>query len=228
MEYSEFVKEMRQRSDPLWAEIIKHPFVRGIGDGTLSKDRFEFYLKQDYAYLIEFSRVFALAAAKARNLADMTMFADLLNATLKMEMELHRRVCADYGITNEELEGTKPGLTTTAYAKFLNYACYEGALSDITAVLLPCASGYVEIAENLRSKGMPDQKHYRDWIETYSSDEMNDLVQWLIDKMNCFARESSTEQKEHWFYLYQYSARFELLFFEMGWTKEEWPPIIPV
>ncbi|HEY5190642.1 MAG TPA: hypothetical protein VII77_01550, partial [Candidatus Deferrimicrobium sp.] len=56
-----FYRELREKTDPLWETIFHHPFVKGIGDGTLSRDRFEFYLKQDYVYLIDFSRVFALA-----------------------------------------------------------------------------------------------------------------------------------------------------------------------
>jgi len=53
-----FYGEIRRKTDPLWKRVSDHPFVRGIGDGTLSADRFEFYLKQDYVYLIDFSRVF--------------------------------------------------------------------------------------------------------------------------------------------------------------------------
>src|SRR4030043_301560 len=93
-----FYQEMRKKSDRLWNAIFQHPFVKGIGDGTLTRDRFEFYLKQDYVYLIDFSRVFALACAKSRTLPDMGTFAALLYATLNMEMELHRKTCAAFGI----------------------------------------------------------------------------------------------------------------------------------
>ena len=65
-----FYQEMRHASDPLWQAILAHPFVTGIGDGTLSRDRFEFFLKQDYVYLIDFSRVFALASAKSWQLQE--------------------------------------------------------------------------------------------------------------------------------------------------------------
>ena len=35
-------QEMRQKTGPLWEDIFAHPFVRGIGDGSLSRDRFEY------------------------------------------------------------------------------------------------------------------------------------------------------------------------------------------
>src|SRR3989337_2553888 len=75
-------QEMRRKADPLWQAIFAHAFVKGIGDGSLARDRFEFYLKQDYLYLIDFSRVFALACAKSQDLGDMRTFAKLLSSAL--------------------------------------------------------------------------------------------------------------------------------------------------
>src|SRR4030066_613892 len=171
MANASFSREMRQRADPLWRAIFEHPFVRGLGDGSLSRDRFEFYLKQDYAYLIDFSRGFALASAKSRVLEEMGTFAALLHATLNPEMELHRKICADFGIPAEELVRSRKTMITSAYTGLLVRTCYEGDLSDILAVLLPCACGYVEIGQRLAPQGVPDIPHYRDWIRTYSSRE---------------------------------------------------------
>jgi len=221
-----FYQELRQKSDPLWQAVFGHPFVRGIGDGTLSRDRFEFYLKQDYAYLIDFSRVFALAAAKAWSLPDMGTFATLLNVTLNTEMELHRKTCAAFGIPVEELEKTRKAMITSAYTDLLVRTCYEGSLSDILAVLVPCACGYVEIAGKLKSQGLPDDRFYRDWIETYSSREFREFADWLIEKMNEHAEQAPAQRKEYWNRLYESSARFEYLFFDMSWKKEEWPASI--
>ncbi len=221
-----FYREMRQKADPLWQAIFEHPFVRGIGDGTLSRDRFEFYLKQDYVYLIDFSRVFALASVKSWNLQDMGTFATLLNATLNMEMELHRKTCAAFGILAQDLEKTRKSMITSAYTNLLVRTCYEGSLSDILAVLVPCACGYVEIAQRLKSQGPPDNRFYQDWISTYSSREFVDLTDWLIGKMNEHAENASAQRKEYWYRLYELSTRFEYLFFDMSWKKEEWPAAI--
>lgn len=223
MAKASFYREVREKADPLWQAVLGHPFVRGIGDGTLSRDRFEFYLKQDYAYLIDFSRVFALAAAKAWTLGDMGTFATLLNVTLNTEMELHRKTCAAFGIPAGELEKTRKGMITTAYTDRLVRTCYEGSLSDIVAVLVPCACGYVEIARTLKSRGLPDDRFYRDWIETYSSREFREFADWLIAKMNEHAGHASAQRKEYWYRLYESSARLEYLFFDMSWKKEEWP-----
>src|SRR5271154_1696965 len=76
---------LRAKCAAIWRRESEHPFVRGLGDGTLPADRFSFYLEQDYLFLIDYSRVFALASAKARDLATMRLFAELLGGTLKVE-----------------------------------------------------------------------------------------------------------------------------------------------
>lgn len=212
-------REMRERSDPLWQAIFGHPFVQGIGDGSLSRDRFEFFLKQDYVYLVDFSRVFALACARSRNLEEMGTFAALLSSTLNQEMELHRKTCAAFGIPAHELENTVKSMITAAYSDFLVRTCHEGDLTDILAVLLPCACGYSEIGRRLRSQGLPENRFYRDWIETYSSREFLELGDWLIGRMNAYACDAPAQRRESWYRLYESSARFEYLFFDMSWKR---------
>ena len=42
---------------------LAHPVVRGIGAGTLDERRFRHWLAQDYLFLLDYVRLFALAAA---------------------------------------------------------------------------------------------------------------------------------------------------------------------
>jgi thiaminase/transcriptional activator TenA len=227
MSSQRFSQELRNRSDSLWSRILRHPFVQGIGDGSLDTEIYAYYLRQDYVYLIEFSRVFALASAKARDLKDMSTFAELLRATLTTEMDLHRRTCAGFGLTAADLEQTEPALVTTAYTSFLVKTCYEGSLADILSVLLPCAAGYVEIAQHLKENGLPSVAYYRDWIETYSSKEFIDFSRWLENRLDSYAVQAADSQRDEWYRAYLWSSRFELLFFEMAWSQERWPSVVP-
>ena len=200
--------------------------MTGIGDGSLSRERYEFFLKQDYIYLIDFSRVFALASAKAQQLEDMSYFATLLDATLNTEMALHRKTCAEFGIPSEELEKTEPAMVTTAYTHFLVRTCYEGSILDILSVLLPCAVGYTEIGQSLKTQYPPADPFYREWIDTYASDEFVAFANWLIDKTNLIVKGTLPETKKHLQRLYILSARFEYLFFDMSWNMETWPAAV--
>ena len=95
---------LRQKVAGIWEAQHEHPFVRGIGDGTLGLERFQFWLRQDYVFLIEFARLLALAAARSPDLETMTRFARLITETLETEMSVHRAYAAEFGIAAEELE----------------------------------------------------------------------------------------------------------------------------
>ena len=87
-------ERLRQAVAPIWQKTLTHPFVTGLGDGALPLENFRFYMGQDYVFLIEYSRLLALATAKAPDLDTMGRFANLLDATLNREMALHREFAA--------------------------------------------------------------------------------------------------------------------------------------
>jgi len=77
-------------AEQVWEAQHAHPFVRGIGDGTVDVEKFKFWVRQDYLFLIDYARLLALAAAKAPDVGTMRRFSDLVRATLNVDMELHR------------------------------------------------------------------------------------------------------------------------------------------
>ena len=85
-----FADDIERRAMPIRQAILAHPFITGIGDGTLPVDKFQHYVKQAYVYLIDYSRVLALASARAPDLESMGWFARLRDEILNTEMELHR------------------------------------------------------------------------------------------------------------------------------------------
>src|SRR5699024_11271349 len=101
------------RVESVWKAYLEHHLVKRICEGDLEVEKFKHYLKQDYLYLIEYSCIFAIGAAKAKDLKSMTMFADLLHGTMNFEMDLHREYAEKFGISNEELEDTEPTATMT-------------------------------------------------------------------------------------------------------------------
>ena len=78
-----FTDELRRTAAPIWEADLKHPFVRGMADGSLPTEKFKFYLIQDYLFLLDYSRVFAYGVIKAHDETTMAMFAQLLNETLE-------------------------------------------------------------------------------------------------------------------------------------------------
>src|SRR4030067_1688418 len=114
-----FSEQLRKTGHPIWEANFNHPFVQGIGKGILAEDKFIFFLEQDYVFLIEYCRFFGLVIAKSTGLEEMRKFSEILQATVSVEMELHRRVCADFGITAKKLEQTKPAPYNSGYTSYL-------------------------------------------------------------------------------------------------------------
>ena len=74
----------------IWADYHTHPFVKGIGDGSLDQKKFRYYMIQDYLYLIDYTKVFAVGVAKAKDLSVMKLFAASTHNILDGEMDIHR------------------------------------------------------------------------------------------------------------------------------------------
>jgi len=214
---------LRKNADMIWEANYHHPFVQGIGDGSLDVEIFKHYLRQDYVYLIGFSRFFGLATAKGENLAQMQTLSKILETTLNIEMDLHRQICADFGITPEELKATRPAPNCLAYTSYLLASAHQGDAVDILAALLPCSWGYVEIANHLKKKGLPEEKHYRQWIETYSSKEFWDLNEWLKSEFDRLAKIVSGDKARRLQEIFDFSSLWEYMFWEMAYNKQDWP-----
>lgn len=218
-----FSDDIRTRADALQQAILNHPFVTGIGDGTLDVERFKHFIRQDYLYLIDYSRTLALAAARAPTLEAMGRFATLANETLNTEMALHRDYCARFGISEEELEATKPTPTMQAYTNFLVRTAYDGSFGQLACALLPCMWGYCEIGLNLLHQGKPSaQPLYAEWIDMYSSAEFQGLAVWLRSLVDRLAEEATGEERRLMEEAYVTSTRYEYAFWEMAWSLEEW------
>jgi thiaminase/transcriptional activator TenA len=214
----------RAKAAGIWRRELEHPFVRGLGDGSLAIDKFRFYLEQDYVFLIEYCRVFALASAKARDLETMNLFAGLLGDTLKVEMQLHRDYCKRLGIEASALENAQPAPVTHAYTRHLLTAAYAGTITEIVAAVLPCQLGYAEIAAALAREGRGGgNSFYAEWIATYTSREFTDGAQRLVQLLDNLADGLPQRETDHLEDLFLTSSRYEYLFWEMSWTGATWP-----
>jgi thiaminase/transcriptional activator TenA len=219
-----FSENLRRQADAIYRRIFDHPMVTGIGDGSLPVDRFKFYVKQDYLYLVEYAKVTALAVAKGRNVDTMSRLASLLHETLNTEMELHRSYCREFGISREELESTTAAPTTHAYTRHLLTVAYEEGFTSITTSMVPCQWGYAEIGLRLAERGRPvHHPLYCRWVDMYASEEFQSLAAWLRQLVDEAAQGLGPAELARAEQAFLTSARYEYLFWDMAWKLEEWP-----
>jgi len=218
-----FSERLYRLAQPVWEAQHSHPFVRGIGDGTLEVERFKFWVRQDYLFLIDYARLLALAVARAPDLPVMRRFADLVHATLNVEMDLHRSYAAEFGVSNAELGAEEKAPTTRGYTDFLLRTATVDEFSELIAALLPCMWGFCDIGQRLAQGPGPADARYAKWIEMYSSAEFVELADWcrgLVDQVAAGLPEEKLRRMEDAFLT---SSRYELLFWEMAWRQDRWP-----
>lgn len=218
-----FTDELRNAAQSIWDAQLEHPFVRGLGDGTLEEERFRRWVLQDYLYLKEFARIFAWACAKAQRLESMGWYASVLDLTLNTEMELHREYAARFGLSPEDLESQEMWPTTRAYTDFLVRTAADGDMDELLAALLPCAWGYAWIGQRLAEVEPPEDRRYADWIAQYASEEFAEAAEWLRKELDRVADDAGPGKRKRLRKLFDLSSRYEWLFWEMCWTGEEWP-----
>jgi thiaminase (transcriptional activator TenA) len=215
-----FSDELRTAAEAVWDAQHTHPFVRGIGDGTLAEEAFRHYVRQDHVFLVDYGRRLALACARAPELATMRRFAELTQAILVTEMDLHRSFAAEWGISADELEREPATPTTSAYTDFLLRTAALGDFAELVAALLPCMWGYAEIGERLAAAGPPSHAGYARWIATYADAEFQALAAWcraLTDELAA-ERDGTARARMHDAFLA--SSRHELAFWDAAWRRE--------
>jgi thiaminase/transcriptional activator TenA len=218
-----FTDRLHALAEPIWRAQHDHPFVRAIGDGTVDRLQFEHWVRQDYLFLIEYARLFALASARATDLETMTAFARLTQETLETEMSLHRAYASEFGIDAAELESQAKAPTTQAYTDFLLRTAALGDFAELVAALLPCMWGFSEIGLDLKQRGVPADPLCAKWVEMYASPEFAELAVWcrgLLDRLAEGLDEARCKRLEDAFLT---SSRYELRFWDMAASLERWP-----
>lgn len=224
-----FSDRIRKKVAPIWDSYLEHPFVRGIGDGTLEQKKFEHYLKQDYIYLVEYSRIFAIGSAKANDLATMSLFANLLHGTLTFEMDLHREYAMKFGIRPEDLENTEASSTMLAYTSYMLNKAHQGGVENAVAGVLTCAWSYHFIGTELaKIPGALEHPLYGNWVKTYSSEEFTQATEDCIKLLNNITKDKSAEELDALEEIIVTTSRFEYMFWDMAENISFWPMPITV
>lgn len=214
---------LRALADPVWEAQHRHPFVRGIGEGTLDTEKFKLWVRQDYLFLIEYARLMALGAARSPDLDTMAGFAEQLAAITRTEMELHRSYAAEFGISSGELEAETKLPTTQGYTDFLIRTAATGDFVELVAAVLPCMWGFAEIGQRLAEGRAPSDTRYAAWIEMYSSREFGELAGWCQELLDSSVIATSPGQMRRVERAFLTSSRWELAFWDMAWRDERWP-----
>jgi thiaminase/transcriptional activator TenA len=211
---------LRRDTGALWDGYVRHRFVLGIGDGSLPAPAFQHFLRQDYLFLIQFARAYALAGYKSTSLADLREAASSMSAIVDVEMPLHIAYCARWGVSEAQMEAEPEALETIAYTRFVLETGLAGDRLDLEAALAPCVVGYGEAVERLLA-GVPlvAGNPYATWMEAYASDDYRAVASAAIDRLDrLWLARGSEARYPALLAAFSAATRLETAFWEMGWV----------
>ena len=215
-----FFERLKAKASAEWRAYTEHPFTNGMADGSLPEAAFRYYLIQDYLFLIEFARAYALSVYKSPKLVDMREGAAGLSAILDVEMNLHVKLCAGWGLSPADLEKASPAAEMLAYTRYVLDTGMRGDLLALKVALAPCVIGYAEIAARLaaRSDACAEANPYRTWTTEYAGAAYQEVatkarghLDRLADLYVTAAREAELIAN------FREATRLETDFLEMGW-----------
>lgn len=168
-------QDLISSNQTLWDKYIYHDFVLNLANGSLENESYLHYLVQDYLFLIQYARVYALAIYKSDNLEEMNFFLPSLKALLETEISHHVKYCAKFNISQKQMQQSDECLATVAYTRFVLDVANKNSLLELMAAIAPCAFGYADIGKHFKTlKEKSDI--YHDFIDLYSGDEYQNDV----------------------------------------------------
>jgi thiaminase/transcriptional activator TenA len=219
-----FFDRLKAAAPAEWQAYTEHPFTNGLADGSLPEAAFRRYLVQDYLFLIEFARAYALAVYKSPKLADMREAAAGLAAILDVEMNLHVKLCGGWGLSPGDLEQAPPAVETLAYTRYVLDTGMRGDLLALKVALAPCVIGYEEIATRLAAHpgALAATNPYCDWIAEYAGAAYQEVAAKARAHLDSLADLYVTPAREaDLIAIFKEAARLEADFWEMGWRASD-------
>ncbi|MFW6028950.1 MAG: thiaminase II [Halanaerobiales bacterium] len=212
--------ELVQSTEDIWKKLLDHPFIKKLYSGDLSKEKFKFYLKQDFYYLDQSMRNMGLLIAKAEDIEVRRKLINILYSESEVEFSEYKKQLLELNIGPEEAKNIKASRANISYTNYLLAVSSQKSFKEGMAALLPCYWSYLKIAEANQDKLKKNKnKYYLDWATVYTRVEYKDLVNEMISILEMYLDESNFDLLQETF---KNSLKFEFEFFTDMYKLRKW------
>jgi thiaminase/transcriptional activator TenA len=210
------------RITPLYQSILALPFNQELAAGTLSRERFTFYMLQDAHYLTQFARALAVTAARAPDSDALIQFAGSAREAVVVERALHEGFFAKFGVAPAEAAATEPSPTCSHYTHYLVALAHNAPYEVSVAALLPCFWIYWEVGKHLLAIAAPDNP-YQAWIDTYADEAFAEGVRKVIAISDQVAAAATPIVRDDMHRAFLRASQLEWMFWDSAYRLERWP-----
>ncbi|MCK5573898.1 MAG: thiaminase II [Bacteroidetes bacterium] len=214
-----FTNELWGTITPIFGAITDHPYNRELADGTLPRDKFKYYLKQDALYLVDFARALAVVASKAETPERIISFLDFAREGIVVERALHQEYFKRFDVALDA--GLSP--SCFAYTNYLLATASHRSYEEAVGALLPCFWIYREVGLHIVERSAPGNP-YQLWVDTYAGEEFGEAVRCAVDITDDVAAMASDRARRQMMEAFVISSRLEWMFWDGAYRMEEWGP----
>jgi len=203
---------------PIYEKTLAHPFIQELMLGTLSRERFEFYIQQDALYLAEFGKMMAGLASKLENPQHIQSFLRFAMDTVEVEKALHATFREQFNLSGH-LEPTPACLLYTSY---MHSCLHTKSLPEALAAALPCFWVYMKVGDYILEHQTKNYNPYQQWIDTYAGDEFASAVNTAIAICDEVAEKCTSEQQEKMTQAFVLVTKMEWMFWDSAYALQKW------
>ncbi|MFJ1753646.1 thiaminase II [Kitasatospora sp. NPDC088134] len=214
-------EELWAAAEPVYRQILDHPFLTGLADGTLPRAAFRHFVVQDSHYLRDYARALAVCAAKAPTDDQVLAFANDAVGAIAAERQMHAEFMSALGDgPGVDAEPVLP--TTRAYTSYLLATVYGGSFAEALGAVLPCYWIYARVGEELARHSSPEPL-YAQWIAAYGGEEFQQVVRRVLALTDRLGEELSSTERARVLAHFTTTSRYEWMFWDAAWRGETWP-----
>ena len=218
-----FIDYLYEQTKDIWQNLYNHPFVEGLIRGDLEISRFKYYLEEDYIYLWDHVKIFAIGLTKTNDKEIIRKFAYLINNCMENEMAIHRGVMKDFDIDIKEIENRQANLTNLSYSNYRISQSLLGGYEEILMVLMACDLGYVNIFRHIDKVNPQAKNHeiYGKFITGYLEPVYLSYVDGTVDEINELGKDMTKEKRDALLEIFKNCLTYELKFWDMVYNKSD-------
>ncbi|MDD3931942.1 MAG: hypothetical protein GXY22_04780 [Clostridiaceae bacterium] len=202
------------------------PQMQEILRGEMPLERFQWQIRQNYQYLMEYTKCWAIGLAKAQGFDEMTRWYSIVKSTFEDTVVFNRTFWADQlGISIEDLEKTIMAEKKRSYTSHELARAFEGDLASCMMGLFPCNVLYMHMGFDLLPQcKLPQENMYYQWISYYTQPAYVDKCQKEIRMVNSLCEHKTGQELRHLLEIFAIGCNYEILQWrDMYFRMETWP-----
>ncbi|WP_417558759.1 thiaminase II [Mesoflavibacter zeaxanthinifaciens] len=207
-----------QSIDGIYKSILKMPFIVALSDGSLSMNKFQFYIMQDSLYLEHFGKSLAVIGTKAHNIDDTLAYLRFAENALVVENVLHESYFKDFEILDR---GTIQPVCHH-YAHFLKSTAVFEPVEVAMAATLPCFWIYKNVGTHIYANYQSFNNPFEKWIATYGGEDFTEAVKNAINLCDKAAENTTPAIREKMTEAFIIASHMEYQFWDAAYTMKRW------